>query len=603
MKYFSRVLAYLVPYRRYAVMAVALILLSAALGLLAPWPLKILIDNILGTAPYPAWLAPLNNLLGESKAAMLAAVAGCGLLIALLHNGIKILNKFATTKIDQCMVLDFRSDLFQHAQRLSLAFHDQRRTGKVIFAINNMGGAVAKLVMVIPPLAESAVTLVGMLIILVMLDVQLALVALIIVPFLYLAVGSYMKKVHPRVREVRGMEAEMLAKIHEAMSMLPVVMAFGREDYEHGRFRDHGEKTVDKRVGLTVQQTSFSIGVNTVTAAGTALVLGFGGWRVIQGVLTSGELLVVMSYIAAVYMPLETISTTIGSIQEINSNLEGAFDLMDTEVDIIDKPDAKPLADCRGGLKLENVCFSYQGRQCTIDDVSFEVQPGQLVGIVGPTGAGKTTLISLITRFYQPQSGRICVDGVDIDGVTLKSLREQFSIVLQEPLLFSDTISENIRYGRLDASQDDIVAAAKAANAHDFIMRLPGKYNARLGERGAKISGGERQRIAIARAFLKDSPFLILDEPTSAVDAKTEATILEALRRLMVGRTTLMIAHRLSTIRDSDLLLVLQNGRVVEQGSHPELITKGGLYSQLYEMQTQTSESTFRAHHPNIARV
>jgi ATP-binding cassette subfamily B protein/subfamily B ATP-binding cassette protein MsbA len=587
MKYFPRVLPYLKPYWRLACLSVVLIFLGAALGLLVPWPLKILVDHVLGQKPMPTYLDWFLQPLANNRGMLLLVVAAGGLGITLLQNAVTVLHEYASTKVDQAMVLDFRSDLMQHAQRLSLAFHNERRTGKVIFAINNMGGTIAKLVMVIPPLAESGLTLIGMLVILLFLDWQLALISLAIVPFLYYSVGHYMKRIHPRLKRVRGMEAELLSKIHETISMMPVVMAFGREDHEHRLYREHGEKTVDERVGLTIRQTVFSLGVNTITAVGTALVLGFGGWSVLQGDLTVGELLVVMSYVAAVYKPLETISSTMASLQEITVGLDAAFGLMDTKVDVKDSPGAKPLEHCHGRIAFRNVGFTYKERHSTLEDISFEVQPGQVVGIVGPTGAGKTTLVSLMPRFYDPQQGRILIDGEDTRDIKLRSLRDQFSIVLQEPLLFSGTIEENIRYGRLDASQEEIIAAAEAANAHDFIARLPKKYKTVLGERGAKLSGGERQRISVARAFLKDAPFLILDEPTSSIDTRTESVILEALRRLMEGRTTFMIAHRLSTVCDADLLLVLHDGRIVQRGIHEELIEQDGLYRQLYEMQSR----------------
>jgi ATP-binding cassette subfamily B protein len=452
------------------------------------------------------------------------------------------------------------------------------------------------LLLIIPPLAESALTLVGMFVIVALLDWQVARLAMGVVPFLYYLVSRYMNRIHPQLREVRGMEAECLSIVHETISMLRVVVAFGREDHEHRRFRQQGERTVDKRVKLTVRQTMFSFGVNTITAAGTAAVLGFGGWHVMQGKLTPGELLVVISYIAAVYKPLETISTTVGSLQEIFVALEASFGILDTPIDICDAPHATPLRHCAGAVRFEGVSFAYQDRKRTLEDISFEVRPGQVVGIVGPTGAGKTTLVALLPRFYEPTRGRILLDGHDIRDVTLQSLRSQFSIVLQEPLLFSGTIAENIRYGRLEASRDEIMAAAEAANAHDFIMRLPQQYETRLGERGAKLSGGERQRIAVARAFLRDAPILILDEPTSSIDTKTEAVILDALVRLMDGRTTFMIAHRLSTVRRADLLLVVQDGRIVEQGTHEMLLTRRSLYHQLHEAQVAGRQKSAALH-------
>ncbi len=585
MKYLPRVLQYMKPYWRLAWVSGLLIVFGAAFSLLTPWPLAILFDYVLTQKPFPPFLAFFLEPVADNRGLLLVLVVAAGLLIAVLQNAATVLHTYVNTKIDQSMVLDFRSDMMQHAQRLSLAFHDQRRTGKIIFAINNMGSEIARLLTVIPPLAESFLTLIGMFWIVALLDWQIALLAMGVVPFLYYSVSNYMKRVHPQLQEVRGMEAESLSLVHEAISMQRVVVAFGREDYEHRRFKEHGINTVEKRVKLTVRQTMFSLGVNTITAAGTAAVLGFGGWHVMRGDLTIGQLTVIIGYIAAVYKPLETISTTIASLQEISVALDASFGLLDTPVEIKDTPGAKPLRQCEGYVRFENVSFAYQERHRTLEDISFEVRPGQVVGIVGQTGAGKTTLVALLPRFYEPHRGSIVVDGEDIRNMTLKSLRDQFSIVLQEPLLFSGTIAENIRYGRLEANHDEIIAAAEAANAHDFIMRLPHKYETRLGERGAKLSGGERQRIAVARAFLRNSPILILDEPTSSIDTKTEAVILDALERLMEGRTTIMIAHRLSTVRNADLLLVLHDGRIVEQGSHEELLERGGVYSQLYHLQ------------------
>jgi ABC-type multidrug transport system fused ATPase/permease subunit len=390
--------------------------------------------------------------------------------------------------------------------------------------------------------------------------------------------------------EVRGMEGESLSIIHEAVSMIRVIVAFGREAYEHGRFRKQGEETVDARVNLTVRQTLFSLAVNTTTAAGTALVLGMGAYQVLQGSLTVGQLLVVMAYIASVYKPLEAISTTMGSLQEVFVSLRIGFDLLQTRPDIKDHPDAISVPRAHGQITFANVGFSYEGRAATLDNISFDAKPGSVVAIVGPTGAGKTTLISLLPRFYDCKFGQILLDGVDIQRIKLASLRQQISVVLQEPLLFSTTIADNIRYGRMEADLEEVTAAAKAANAHDFIMTLPSKYETRLGERGSTLSGGERQRIAVARAFLKDAPILILDEPTSSIDSKTEAVILDALDLLMVGRTTFMIAHRLSTIRRADMILVLDKGRLVEHGTHGQLIARNGLYRQLYELQMRQAE-------------
>ena len=457
----------------------------------------------------------------------------------------------------------------------------------LVYAINFQADAASRLLMAVLALAQSALTLVGMFWVCLHIDPSLALLALSVVPFLYWAIRNYLRRVQPRLYAVKAMEGESLGIIHEAIAMLRVIVAFGREDHEYRRFRAQAEGAVDARVQITVRQTLFSLAVNTITAAGTALVLGFGAHRVLQGQLTVGQLLVIMAYIGAVYTPLEAISTTVGSLQDVLASLRISFELLDRDPEIVDQPGALSLDRARGHVAFEGVSFSYAGRVDTLRDISFAAEPGQVVAIVGPTGAGKTTLVSLLPRFYDAAQGRILLDGTDVRDLSLRSLRRQISIVLQEPLLFSGTIADNILYGRLDATPDEIAAAAQAANAHDFIRRLPAGYQTRLGERGAQLSGGERQRLSVARAFLKDAPILILDEPTAAIDSKTEAVILEALDRLMAGRTTFMIAHRLSTIRRADVILVLENGRLSEHGTHAGLLRRRGLYRQLHDLQTR----------------
>ncbi|HYG35120.1 MAG TPA: ABC transporter ATP-binding protein, partial [Clostridia bacterium] len=548
--------------------------------------------HVLEKHPLPPGLAQGVSIVSSHPIALLVLAVCGGLLIALMTNSLHVVSNYVNTKVDQFITLDFRSALFLHAQRMSLAFHDRRRSGGIIYMINGQGDAPSGLIMTIPMLAESALTLAGMFWISFTMDWELALVSLAVVPFLYYSVGYYATHIQDRLQRVRGLEAESLAVIHESLSMMRVIVAFGREDHEYSRFRDQTTQAVTERVKVTVRETLFSLVVNMITAIGSSLVLGLGAYHVIQGRLTVGQMLVVIAYIAAVYKPLETISYTVGSLQDRFISLKNTFDFLDTEPDIKDGPSARAIKSVAGRITYENVQFSYSGRTDTLKDISFEVQPGQIIGIVGPTGAGKSTLVSLLPRFYAPKGGRILVDGIDARDFTLKSLREQISVVLQEPLLFSGTIAENIRYGRLDASDEEIIEAAKAANAHDFIMRLPQKYQTMLGERGAAISGGERQRISVARAFLKNAPILILDEPTSSVDSKTEAVILNALERLMVGRTTLMIAHRLSTLHNADRILVLNQGQLVEQGTHEELIRGGVLFKQLYDAQVSSLRQT-----------
>jgi ABC-type multidrug transport system fused ATPase/permease subunit len=475
-----------------------------------------------------------------------------------------------------------------------MSAHDQRRSGMLIYAINALCDGVPRLLMAVPPMAQNILTLAGMFCVLLFINWMLALISVTIMPFLYYSIGHYVKHIQPRLYHVKGMEGESLSIVHEAISMIRVIVAFVRDAFEFRRFRAQGEKAIDARIKLTVSQTMFSLAVNTITAAGTALILGVGATQALDGKLTAGDLLVVVAYVAYVYRPLEAISTTIGSLQDVFINLDIAFGIIDAPLEIADAPGAVALKRSRGHVVYKKVEFSYPGRVDTLQDVSFEAKPGQVVAIVGPTGAGKTTLVSLLPRFYDSNQGRILIDGHDIKKVTLESLRRQISIVLQEPLLFTGSITDNIRYGRLEANMEEIMEAAQQANAHDFIMALPNGYDTELGERGAKLSGGERQRICVARAFIKNAPILILDEPTSAIDSKTEAAILDALDRLMEGRTTFMIAHRLSTIRKADLILVVDQGKLVEQGTHEQLLVLDGLYKQLHDMQNKYVRSRKR---------
>jgi ATP-binding cassette subfamily B protein len=589
LKYLPRVWKYFRPYVPLAVWTAVFVVLSALVALLLPWPLKVLIDSVIGTTPVPRvfrWAG------GNRSVSLLACVAVTGLVLVLIEGGLNVLHSYLGTKLDQYMTLDLRSDLLRHAERLSLAFHDQKRSGTLIYAVNFLASAAASLVMAVPPLAQSALTLVGMFIVSFRLNWKLALLSLTIIPFLYLVVGIYTKYIQPRLYKVQGLEMESLSIIHEAISMLKVIVAFGREEHEHRRFRAQAAEAVGARVRVTVYQTLFSLSVSTITAIGTALVTGYGVYFVLKGKLTLGELMIFVAYLAAVYRPLEAISTTIGSLQERIIALRACFELLDMVPEIQDAPDARALRGCEGRVEFRHVAFHYKGRNDTLADLTFRAEPGQVIAIVGPTGAGKSTLVSLIPRFYDAQGGQVLVDGHDIKKLKLASLRAQISIVLQEPLLFSGTIAENIRYGRLDATQAEIEAAARQANAHDFITALPEGYNTILGERGAQVSGGERQRISVARAFLRDAPILILDEPTSAIDSRTEAVILDALDRLMAGRTTFMIAHRLSTVRRADQVLVMDKGRLVQRGTHDELLHRPGLYRQLWDLQNRHQRRT-----------
>jgi len=580
-----RIIPYLRGYRKLLVTSLLLSVLISIVSLAEPWPLAIVIDSVLGTHAPPSILQPLFGDQPDPYR-LLVFIAGLGFMIAILSHGIRVINDYVNAKIEQNMVMDLRSDLFDHTSKLSLSFHDEKYTGQLMALINNQSSAIGGIVMAFPPIFENVLMLIGMLTISLLISWQVTLVSLVCVPFLYWAIGMYGTRIVPRIRSVQSLEFRSLSIVFEAMSMLRVIVGFGRRRLEHYRFVTQGRTAVEARVRLTVWQTLFSLVVTTAVALGTALVLGFGAYHVLEGTITLGQLTVLIAYVAAIYQPLESITNTIGQLNQQLVFLNAVMSLLDEEPEVVDKPDAIDFGKARGEIEFKDVCFNYKDRVDTLKDVSFKVEAGARVAIVGPTGAGKTTLVSLLVRYYDPASGTISIDGHDIKDITIDCLRRQLSLVLQNPMLFSGSIADNIRYGRLEANMEEIVAAAKSANCHDFIESLPDGYETELGEGGAQLSGGERQRICVARAFIRDAPILILDEPTSSIDSKTESVILDALETLMQGRTSFMIAHRLSTIRGADLIVVMHHGEVVEHGTHEELIARDGLYYQLYEAQT-----------------
>jgi ATP-binding cassette subfamily B protein len=585
-KALPRTRPYLAPYRKTLIWLLVLTVLAAGLGLAEPWPLAVILNDVLhDQEPTGAVRAVFGS--NPTTWVVLVSMISARFLIIVAGNGFTVWNHFLGAKMEQNMVLDLRSDLFAHVQRLSLTFHDRRKAGALMSQINLQAASVGNVVMVIPPLLEAGLTLVGMFVISMLIDWQIALLAMLVLPFLFWSFNVYGRRIVPRLQRVQKLEWQSLSIVNEAMAMLRVIVSFGREDYEHERFREQGQTAVDERVKLTVSQSLYTLGVQTASAAGISLVMGLGAWHVIQGKISIGELIVLLTYITSVYQPLEQISGTVGMVHEQLVQFDSSLKLLDTEPEVVEKPDAIALGRAQGRVTADGVYFSYPGRGHTLSDVSFDAQAGDRVAIVGHTGAGKSTLMSLLIRFYDPSGGRIEIDGVDVRDVGLQSLRDQISVVLQEPLLFSGTIAENIRYGSLDGTQEEIEAAAQAANAHDFVSRLPDGYGTVLGEGGSHISGGERQRICVARAFLKDAPILILDEPTSSIDSKTEAVVLDSLDELMEGRTSFIIAHRLSTVRHADQILVMNEGRIVEQGTHEELLRTGAVYHQLHEAQTR----------------
>jgi ATP-binding cassette subfamily B protein len=587
-KILPRILPYLRPYRGKAIGSILLTILLAVVALAEPWPLAFTVDSIIGNEEAPGWV---DGIFGSSIGMLIALAVVATLFLTLLSGVMTVWNEYLTTTVDQKMVLDFRSDMFQHAQKLSLAFHDSESKGLLMYRINNQAAAMGQIVVAIPTVGQSLLTLIGMAYISFTINPLLALLALGTTPFVIYSTTFYTDRIEPRLYRVRGLGAINLSIVYEAMAMMRVVLAFGTQGREYTRFRKQGENWVQETVGLTVRQTLFKIAVQMITAAGTAAVIGVGAYEAVNGRISAGELLVILSYISQVYQPLEELTTTIANFQQWFINLLMSFELMDRKPEVKEKADARPLRDGRGEIELEGVGFGYRGRPGVLKDISLRIPSGRAVAIVGPTGAGKSTLVSLLPRFYDTKEGVVRLDGHDVRDLKLADVREQFSIVLQEPLLFSGSIASNIRYGKPDAPMEEVIEAAKAANSHEFISALPDGYETMLGEGGAKISGGERQRIAVARAFLRDAPILILDEPTSSIDSHTESVILEALDRLMEGRTTILIAHRLSTLRSVDEIVVMNHGEIVQHGTHEDLVDEEGLYKRLWEAQTRAAAS------------
>ena len=579
-----RAFRYVRPYKGKGTATIALTILLALAAIAEPWPLAFVVDTVLHDKPPPGWM---TSLVGDGQAGLIVLGAVGILLIALVVGGLTVAHDYVSTSLDLRMVLDLRSELFRHMLRLPPTFHEDRPTGRLMYQLNDEPDSLGHVVLAIPEFAQSGLTMLGMLFIAFRIDIRMTLLCLTIIPFVAWSTTYFANRIEAHARKTRRLEVATISIVLETITMIRVIVTYGREAHEHRRFRDVGEKAVDARVKLTMREGTFRLVVNFLTAAGTAAVLGFGAYEVVQGHISTGELLVFLAYVTAVYDPLKAFTNKMAALQQLLMALKAMFRMLDTVPSVLEKPDAIDVGRTTGRISFEDVAFSYATRKDTLRSISFTVEAGQALALVGPTGAGKSTLVSLLPRHLEPSQGRITIDGIDVRDMTLESLRAQFSIVLQEPLLFSGTIKENIAYGRVGASDDEIEQAARDANAHDFICRLPEGYDTPLGERGAKVSGGERQRIAVARAFLRDAPVLILDEPTSSIDSRTEAVILEALERLMQGRTTIMIAHRLSTIRSVDKVLVLHEGRLVDSGTHDELLEHEGLYRELWEAQTQ----------------
>ena len=563
---YRRLLQQARPYWLHLAGVFGLGLLASPVVLLTPVPIKIVVDSVLGGHPLPAFLRPLFPVAaGQSPAAILLFAIALLVAVAAIGETQALASTLLRAWVGERLVLDFRARLVEQVQRLSLSYHDSRGTADALYRIQQDAPAIQYVTVegVIPALA-AAVTLVTMLAVTARLDWQLALVALAISPALFFLSRFYRPRMRSQSRHAKRLESSAAAIVQEMLGALRVVKAFGQERREIERFLRRSREGMAARIGLALLQGRYGLFAGLTTALGSAAVLVIGVRHVRAGALTLGQLLLVIGYVGQLYEPLKTIGRKASGLQSYLAGAERAFALLDEPPDVPERPHARPLARAAGTVTFRHVRFAYDGQHPVLRDVTFEVEAGTRVAIVGATGTGKTTLVSLLTRFYDPTAGTILLDGVDLRDYRLADLRSQFAIVLQEPVLFSTSIAENIAYGRPGASDLEIARAARAAGAHDFIVRLPRGYTTPVGERGMQLSGGERQRVALARAFLKDAPLLILDEPTSAVDVKTEAAILEAMGRLMRGRTAFLITHRTSALAMCDVELQLERGRLAE---------------------------------------
>jgi ATP-binding cassette subfamily B protein/subfamily B ATP-binding cassette protein MsbA len=555
---------------------------STAATLLQPWPLKLVIDSVLGSEPPPAALAV------SSKTALLGVLVAAMVGLQILVGALAMLGTNLVIRAALRMVFRLRCAVFEHLQKLSLAFHDTTKVGDSLYRIAWDTYAVQTLLNnAIVPATTATLTLVGIAVVMALRDWRITVAALAIaIPLVMLIrrldqpMSRYSLRVHER-------ESDVSSRVQETLTAIRAVQAFAREPLERERFERQAAASLHANLHLTLLQTGSQMVVSLLMAVGTAAVIWLAGRRALEGALTPGDVVLLAAYLVMLYTPLETLAYTAVAVQGAAAGARRVLALLDVRPDVVDAPDAMPLPGrAAGELAFERVTFAYGTGRPALREVSFEVRRGESVAIVGASGAGKSTLASLVVRFYDPQSGRITMDGHDLRALTLRSLRENVALVLQDPIVFGASIRENIAYGRPGATAEDVERAARAANAHEFIAGLPEGYDTVAGERGVTLSGGQRQRISIARAFVKDAPVLILDEPTSALDAENERAILDALGRLMHGRTTLIIAHRLSTVRHADRIVVLQDGVVVEQGTHTELLARPTVYAHLHTLQT-----------------
>ena len=578
------------PHSKRIVFAILAVIGVGVADLLQPWPLKLILDNVLRSRPMEGRLNQLILAnLGTDKLALVKSAAIASLVIAAVSALCSYAEKYLTTSVGQWVMHDLRRMLYSHIQRMSLSFHDQRQSGDLISRVTSDIDAIQSFITSgLLGAFVNLLTLFGMMGVMFYINWKFTLIALSVAPALFLVVFSYTRRIKKAAREVRKKEGEILSVIQEVFSSIRVVKAFAREDYEQKRLEGESLESIEIALRARSLKAKLSPLVEIIVACGTALVLWFGARMVIDDTLSAGSLVLFIVYLGKMYKPMQELSKMTDAYSKADVGYERIKEVLETERDVKDLPGAKKAPPLQGKVEFDNVSFHYRSDSPILKDVSFTIEPGQVAAIVGPTGSGKSTVIGLIPRFYDPVSGVIRIDDVDARLFKQKSLRQQMSFVLQDTLLFHAPIWTNIAYGRPEATREEILRAAELANAHEFIEKMPQGYDTMVGERGVTLSGGQRQRIAIARAVIRNTPILIMDEPSSGLDASSEKLVFEALDRLMKGKTSIVIAHRLSTIRAADVIFVVKDGRIVERGSHEQLIRSGGVYAELYNLQFQT---------------
>lgn len=580
---YRRTLVYYRPFLGETLLALALGLAVTAFNLLKPWPFKYIVDGVLppgspeSKAQLAAWFGPVT------PPTLILLLCLALVVVTLLAGVVNLWSSYLLINVGLKALLRIRTELYAHLQRLSLKFHDARRSSDSSFRVAYDTQSIQTIYnRGFTNIFSSGVMLAATFVIMMKLDAELTLVSMAVIPLIAWTIRFFAKKIRDQNTTIRERESALLATVQEGLASVRMVHAFGQEEREVGQFRDRADESLRANLRLTFTNVTSALIVGTLMAAGTAVLYYVGSLHVLDGTLTLGDLLVFSSYLLMLYAPLEQLTYTAWAMEGAAAGAKRCFDILDREDDVRDAPDAREIRDVRGAVRLKDVDFGYGDASQILHGVTFAVEPGERIAIVGGTGAGKSTLLSLIPRFYDPTRGEVSVDGHDLRGLKKKSLRSNISMVLQDTLLFSTTVRENIAYGRPDASEDEITEAARRAQAHDFITRMPEGFSSRVGERGGHLSVGQRQRIGIARAFLKNAPILLLDEPTSALDAATEEAVMNTINELMRGRTTIMVTHRLNAAHLFDRIVVLDNGRVAEEGTGPALLARGGVYAKMF---------------------